>query len=45
MLHFWQALIREKAVSALRACLALTAQRETKEAANPIIYQVFIINL
>ncbi|XP_065891468.1 serine/threonine-protein kinase mTOR-like isoform X2 [Dysidea avara] len=34
-----KALIREKAVSALRACLALTAQRETKEAANPIIYQ------
>ena len=27
-------------MSALRACLALTAQRETEEAANPIIYQV-----
>ena len=30
-------------MSALRACLALTAQRETEEAANPIIYQVMII--
>ena len=29
-------------MSALRACLALTAQRETEEAANPIIYQVII---
>ena len=29
-------------MSALRACLALTAQRETEEAANPIIYQVMI---
>ena len=29
-----QALIRERAVSALRACLRLTAQRETKEAIN-----------
>ena len=29
-----QALIRERAVSALRACLRLTAQRETKEAVN-----------
>ena len=30
-------------MSALRACLALTAQRETEEAANPIIYQVMIL--
>jgi FKBP12-rapamycin complex-associated protein len=29
-----KALIRERAVSALRACLRLTAQRETKEAVN-----------
>ena len=32
--HVTQALIRERAVSALRACLCLTAQRETKEAIN-----------
>ena len=37
---FPQPLIRERAVSALRACLRLTAQRETKEAVNTRCYQV-----
>lgn len=35
-----QPLIRERAVSALRACLRLTAQRESKEDVNLLNYQV-----
>ena len=37
-----QPLIRERAVSALRACLRLTAQRESKEDANSLNYHVCV---
>ena len=41
---YFQPLIREHAVSALRACLRLTAQRESKEDVNSLNYQVGIVS-